>query len=50
MDGIMAQYVQIGFSGVSYREVAWQDANNTIDLLLGLNSCIKACVEHTLAA
>lgn len=34
-----------------YREVAWQYSNNTIDQLLGLlNSCIKACGEHTSAA
>ncbi len=33
MDGIMAQYVQIGNSGMSYSELSWQYANNTIDLL-----------------
>lgn len=47
----MAQYIQIGFSVVIYREVACQYANNTIGLLLGLlNSCIKACDDHTSAA
>lgn len=39
----MVQYVQMDNSIESYREVAWQYANNTIDLLLGLlNSCNSA--------
>lgn len=40
MEGIMAQYVQIGYCVVSHKEVAWQYANNTIDFVIGH-------VEHT---
>lgn len=37
-----------GFHVERYREVAWLNANNGIDLLfLLLNSSSKACVDHT---
>lgn len=50
MDGIMDQYVQIAYSVMSYREVAWKYANNAIDELLGLlNSCLNVYVERTSA-